>query len=161
VPLPVLWEEADRVHATWADLALGPLEFPRSEIAGAGEPPPTLTFIESGRAEVLSHIDAPPPPIAQRAEALTGKYRSHDLDADAEIFREGDDLWMNLRGGYSGPRRLRVRSWSDTAHEVAEPSHPAGALFAMTVERDADDASRRFRLDGPRVRHLAFARIDD
>jgi CubicO group peptidase (beta-lactamase class C family) len=161
VALPVLWDDGRRVFSGWQDLALGPLEFERDEMTGDGEPPATLTIKESGHSEVLRRVGMKLADADEVARGLIGDYRSHDLAAEAQIRREGDVLWMHLRGDYSGARRLRIKAWANDVFEVADPTHPMGALFAMTAELDPDRRVHRFRIDGIRARHVAFDRTGE
>jgi D-aminopeptidase len=158
VPLPVLWEDEKRLYAGWDDVALGPLEFQRDEIEGEGEPPATLTYRESGRVETLRRVDCAPADLPISGRAIVGRYRSHDLNAEADITLEGEDLWFAIRGDCSPARRLKLKAWSAEAYEIADPEHPAGALFALTAERVGDTVPR-FRIDGIRARKVAFERI--
>jgi hypothetical protein len=159
VVFPVLWDDGNRVFAGWQDLALGPIGFDANELTGDGATPATLTLTESGKQETLCRVDGTQQDINEVAAGLVGTYYSHDLAADARVERDDDALWMVLRGDYSGPRRLRIKAWTANVFEVADPSHPVGALFAMTAERRPDGRVERFRIDGIRARHVAFDRV--
>ena len=98
------------------------------------------------------------PPYAPVAgSALIGHWVSHDLAATAEIAVEGDALVLRLRGDYSAQRSLRLSPFAEGVFGVDEPDMP---MLRLVLSRDDEDRplARRFFLDGPRTRHLAFVR---
>jgi CubicO group peptidase (beta-lactamase class C family) len=157
-PLPILWETGDVLRVGFEDAALGPLEFQRAELSGSGEPPRSLGYRESGRFETLTRVDDVQPVLAEAGAPLPGRYRSHDLDAEAQIAFEGDELVIRIRGDYSGTRRFTLKAWSATAFEMIDPEQPAGGMFAVTAE-NAGGVTQRFWLNGVRARRVAFDRV--
>jgi CubicO group peptidase (beta-lactamase class C family) len=157
-PLSMMWEQDDTLRVGWEDAALGPVEFSRDEMSGTGEPPRTLTYREAGRVETLLRVDDTRPALAEAGRPMPGRYRSHDLDADAEIAFEGDELVIRIRGDYSAARRYALKAWSATAFEMVDPEQPVGGMFAVTAEHH-DGVTQRFWLDGVRARHVAFDRV--
>lgn len=159
MPLPILWEQGELLRVGFEDAALGPLEFLKDELSGSGEPPRQLSYRESGRVETLTRVDDAKPVIAEVGKPLLGRYRSQDLNAEAEVLFEGDALVLRVRGDYSAVRRYTLKAWTDLAFEMQDPEQPAaGGMFAVTAENTLG-ATQRLWLNGVRARHVAFDRV--
>jgi D-aminopeptidase len=122
-----------------------------------GQAPATLEIRDGGHAEQLVRLPETPPPALAAGAALLGHWVSHDLAATAEIAAEGDALVLRLRGDYSAQRSLRLSPFAEGVFGVDDPDMP---MLHLVLSRDDEGGprARRFFLNGPRTRHLAFVR---
>jgi D-aminopeptidase len=159
-PMPILRDEGETLRIGFEDIAQGPLELKVSDLAPTanGGPPSSIAFSQSGYVEMLERLPAEAPDTSDVGEALVGRFRSVDLDADADIAFEDGRLSMRLRGTY-GRRVLALAALSDRLFDVQDVEEPISGRLALTAVR-AGGAVNAFQIDAPRARHLRFERDD-
>jgi hypothetical protein len=160
-PAPVLRDEGKVLRVAFEDVAMGPFTLRVADLAPAadGGPPAQLPVGESGNVERYRRLPAKPPATTKAGAPLVGRYRSHDLDANARIAFEGDVLTMRLQGGY-GTLQLALDAVSASVFGVTVRDEFAPGRYAMTVERKGGTV-RGFRISTARTRHLWFERLAD
>jgi CubicO group peptidase (beta-lactamase class C family) len=159
LPAPILRDEGDVLRVGFEDIAMGPLELKVSDLAPTadGGPPSSIPFSESGYVETLERLPAVTPETSDVGKALVGRFRSVDLDADADIGFEDGGLTMRLKGTY-GRRVLALTALSDQLFDVRDIEEPISPRLALTTEQAAGVVNA-FQIDAPRARHLRFERV--
>jgi CubicO group peptidase (beta-lactamase class C family) len=153
-PMPVLRERPDgKVSARFEDIAAGPVEFDRNELAADadGAAPATLRMTDMGHPVTLTKLPATPPQASEFATTLVGRYWCADLAADAEIVYSGDTLLFRVRGEYSGWQEHPLRPLASSV--LALDGGPG-----INLSRGSDGKVDRFILDALRARRLEFVR---
>jgi len=155
-PIP-LRDDGDALRIGFQDIAAGPLVVPVAQLEDG--PPDVLTFIESGTSSRYVRLPQAAPALAEVGPALVGRYRSTDLDSDAEIRFDGELLNLHVFGAFATsvmtlePFTADVFGWS-----CADPNLPIRGVF--NAEREGDRVARFF-LDTVRSRHIRFDRVGD
>lgn len=129
----------------------------QAEPAAAAEAPPALTLSEAGHAERYERLPATPPSLAEAGQALLGRYRAADLDADAVMRFEGEQLLLEVFGPY-GRDVMTLEAFSDRVFGLRfGGEHPPmrGVLSAA----QPDGPVTAFRINTPRTRNLRFERV--
>jgi hypothetical protein len=116
-----------------------------------------LPFSESGQTMRLKRLPAKPPTTAGAGQALLGRYRSADLDAEASIAFEGDVLTLRMRGGY-GTRHIVLEAASAKVFRMRIQDEQLPGTSALVVER-RDAAVTGFRFSTGRARGLHFEKL--
>jgi len=158
-PPIALRDEGAQLRQAFEDMAMGPFVLPTAQLAGEGAAPLQLELIEAGRSERFDLLPETPPPLAEAGTPLLGRYRSADLDAEARISFEGEQLQLQIRGAYGG-NRVALQPFSAIVFACQELDTPLGRTAVLRVEHKAGRVIG-FRLDTPRTRQLAFARCGD
>jgi len=158
-PAPILRDEGNTLSIGFEEIAQGPLVMQVGDLAptAEGDAPEYIPFSESGYVERLERLPMPAPATADAGAALIGRFRSTDLDAEAEVAFEDGILVMRLNGGY-GRRVLSLTALSDTLFGVRDVEEPFSSPLALTADR-AGGASDAFQLDAGRARRLRFERV--
>jgi D-aminopeptidase len=159
-PMPILRDEGDTLSIGFDEGGQGPLVLQVADLSptAEGDAPEFIPFSESGYVERLERLPTPPPATADVGAALIGRFRSTDLDAEAEIGFEDGVLVMRLNGGY-GRRVLSLTAVSDTLFDVRDIEEPISGRLVLTAAR-AGNTNGAFQLDSGRVRRLRFDRVD-
>jgi len=144
-PLP-LREEGGALHLDFNRVATGPY---RARVVGA-----TLAFEDAGTAMTLARLPAAPA-LEDAGRRLVGRYRAHDLGADAAIAFEGKELLLRIAGEY-GPSVLRLTPFADDLFGWKFGGELAPLGGTLRVEDNGD-----LRLNTLRTRRLRLARIED
>jgi D-aminopeptidase len=157
-PMPVLRDEGDVLRIGFEQVALGPLEMKVADLAPAadGGAPDFIPFSESGYIERLERMPASQAATAEVGAAMLGRFRSTDLEAEAEVAFKGGVLVMRLSGSY-GRRVLALTALSDNVFDVRDIEEPLGGRLLLTAER-AGNTIGAFQLDAMRARRLRFDR---
>jgi hypothetical protein len=158
--LPLFVERGDDLVVGFEHVALGPYVIRKADLAPTadGEPPETLLFGESGTFERLKRLPATQPDSVKSGRALVGRYRSHDLAAEAEVLVEDGSLQLRMRGNYAAARSFKLEAFSKLAFGFSG-GPAAGSRYALTVESKGSRITG-FRIDSIRARHLRFERVE-
>lgn len=158
---PILRERGEVIGFRMEEAGMGPLEIRVSDLTpGAdGLAPAELVISEAGNAERFKRLPAKPAATAKAGKALVGRYRCADLQAEASIAFEGEQLTLRIKTP-AGGRAAALEAFSNTVfgYTALDPSAPA--MHAITVERTASKVTG-FRLSSARARRLYFARLPD
>ncbi|WP_349742843.1 serine hydrolase domain-containing protein [Roseateles cavernae] len=133
------------------------------ELAGAdsAQAPDTLEVRDGGRVQRFRRLAEAAPESAALAPQLVGRYRSADLDADAQIAIEGAMLTLTVQGRH-GQLRFRLQPVSEDVLFIV-PTDPLLAALANSNVVNLDRAGARvvgLRIDSVRTRHMRFTRLD-
>lgn len=158
-PPVALRDEGTQLRQAFEDMAMGPFVLPSAQLAMQGEAPPQLELVEAGRSECFDLLPDTAPSLAEAGAPLLGRYRSADLDADASIRFEGEQLQLQIHGAHGG-NRVGLQPLSAEVFGCQELDTPLGRSAVLRVERDTGGVTG-FRIDTPRTRQLAFERIGD
>ena len=143
------------------DVVLGPFEMRVDDLrAGAdGRAPKTITVNDCGRVRVCRRLPARAPATARAGQALVGRYRCDDLDADATIAFEGKELALRLQGSY-GMRHIVLEAVAEHCFRMTwrDPLDPTTSALIPTVEQGVVTG---FRCNSLRTRHLRFVRMHE
>ena len=150
-----LRDEGETLRLGFEDVAMGPYVLERSALDGQPTAPDTIEIAESGWKRQLQLL--PDEPSLDVAAALAGRYRSHDLDADAVIVRE-NDTWKLRIFGVHGMNDLAFEPLSANVFGVTHPEL-AKMRLVLTTEGDGGRVQAFFVHSG-RTRHMRFARLD-
>jgi CubicO group peptidase (beta-lactamase class C family) len=155
-PAPLLRDEGQTLRIGFEDLAMGPFVLRVTDLAAGadGKAPAVLPFSESGRALRLKRLPARPPATATAGQALLGRYRSADLDAEATIAFEGEVLTLRMRGGY-GSRHIVLAAASAQVFRMTIQDEQLPSTSALVVEGLGDGVTG-FRFSTGRARGLHF-----
>lgn len=159
-PVP-LRDEGERLRIGFEDMAMGPLVLQSAQLATEGAAPPAIDFSEAGQVERFERLPDAPPAPSDAGPALVGRYRSHDMDADARVSLDGGQLCLTLFGAHGvnrfdlQPFSQDVFGWEDSASVLAHKDRGV-----LNVERRGGDVAG-FRIDTSRTRHMRFERIGD
>ena len=158
-PAPMLRDEGPVLRIGFEDLAMGPFVLQVADLApGAdGKAPAVLPFSESGRTMRLKRLPAKPPATASAGQALLGRYRSADLDAEATIAFEGGVLTLRLRGGYGSRHIVLVAASAQVFRMIIQDEQLPGTS-ALVLELHAG-AVTGFRFSTGRARGLHFEKL--
>lgn len=159
-PPVALRDEGAQLRQAFEDMAMGPFVLPTAQLATQDAAPAQLQMIEAGRSEVFDLLPDTPPPLAEAGAPLLGRYRSADLDAEARISFEGEQLQLQIRAAYGG-NRVGLRPFSAEVFACQELDTPQGRSAVLRVEKKSAGRVTGLRLDTPRTRQLAFVRCDD
>ena len=88
-----------------------------------------------------------------------GRYRCADLQADASIAFEGEQLVLRISAPEGG-RVAALEAFSNTVFGYTALDPAAPAMHAITVERKASQVTG-LRLSSARARRLHFVRLAD
>ncbi len=135
-PAPLLRDEGRQFRIAFEDLAMGPFVLQVADLAagGDGQAPAVLPFSESGQVMRLKRLPTRPPATASAGQALLGRYRSADLDAEAGIAFEGEVLTLRMRGGY-GARHIVLQAASAQVFRMSIQDEQMPGTSALVVER--------------------------
>jgi CubicO group peptidase (beta-lactamase class C family) len=158
-PPVALRDEGAQLRQAFEDMAIGPFVLQTAQLATVGAAPPRLDLAEAGRTEGFELLPAVPPPLAEAAAPLRGRYWSADLAAEADVSFDGAQLQLRIHGEHGG-NRYGLRALSGQVFGCTELDTPWPRGMVLSVVRDAHRATG-FRLETPRTRRLAFARCDD
>lgn len=160
-PLPILRDRGEVIGFRMEEAGLGPIEIRVADLAAGtdGGAPETLAISDTGNAEVFRRLPATPPTTVEASKPLLGRYRCHDLNADAQIGFEGEQLVLRIFGTLTG-RAFAVQPCSDTVFGLTALDPMMPGFHAMTVEEPAATATS-FRVSAGRARRLQFVRVAD
>ena len=152
----MLRDEGRQLRIAFEDLAMGPFVLQVADMAatGDGQAPAVLPFSESGRTMRLKRLPARPPATARAGQALLGRYRSADLDANATIAFEGEALTLRMHGGY-GSRHIVLDAASAQVFRMTIRDEQLPGTSALVVERRGGVVTG-FRFSTGRARGLYF-----
>jgi CubicO group peptidase (beta-lactamase class C family) len=158
-PAPLLRDEGRQFRIAFEDLAMGPFVLQVADLAAdaEGHAPAVLPFSECGRPMRLVRLPATPPATSSAGQALLGRYRSVDLDAEATIAFEGDVLTLRMRGGY-GARHIVLEAASDQVFRMTIQDEQMPGTAALVAERQ-DGEVIGFRFGTGRARGLHFEKL--
>ncbi len=156
---PVLRDEGRLLRIAFEDLAMGPFVLQVADLAPGddGKAPAVLRFSECGQPMRLKRLPAKPPATALAGQALLGRYRSADLDAEATIAFEGGVLTLRMRGGYGG-RHIVLEAASAQVFRMTIQDAQLPGTAALVCERRAG-AVTGFRFSTGRARGLHFEKL--
>jgi D-aminopeptidase len=160
-PLPILRERGEFIGFLMEEAGLGPLEIRLADLApGAdGGAPDALEIRMTGTAERFTRLPDSLPDTRKVGQALTGRYRCEDVDADVTVAFEGEHLVLKIVAP-GGHRAFALQALSDVVFGMTAQDPLMPGFHALTVERK----SRRvtgLRVSSGRARKLAFARLPD
>jgi hypothetical protein len=158
-PAPLLRDEGRQFRIAFEDLAMGPFVLQVADLAAGadGQAPAVLPFSECGQPMRLERLPAVAPRTAKAGQALLGRYRSADLDAEATIAFEGDVLTLRMRGGY-GSRHIVLEAASAQVFRMTIQDEQLPGTAALVCER-RDGAVSGFRFSTGRARGLHFVKL--
>jgi hypothetical protein len=155
--LPILRVDGDTLCAPFEDVALGPLTLDARALSpdDTGAAPQRITLAESGYPEELMLLAPLTPEQALAAcEGLVGHYASWDLNARAEVRRDGEDYVLFIQGEYGAKRPLQLAALSADAFTAKDDS----ASVAVLAQREAGEVVG-LQFDSVRARRLMFSRV--
>ncbi len=158
-PPVALRDEGSQLRQAFEEMAAGPFVLQTAQLRTSDAAPRQLDLVEAGRNERFDLLPETPPPLADAAAPLLGRYCSADLDAEARVGFDGAQLQLHIRGGHGG-NRYGLLALSAEVFGCTELDTPLPRSAVLTVARNADRVTG-FRLDTPRTRRLAFARRGD
>ncbi len=158
-PAPLLRDEGRQFRIAFEDLAMGPFVLQVADLAagGDGQAPAVLPFSESGQVMRLKRLPTRPPATASAGQALLGRYRSADLDAEAGIAFEGEVLTLRMRGGY-GARHIVLQAASAQVFRMSIQDEQMPGTSALVVERRGGVVTG-LRFGTGRARGLHFEKL--
>jgi CubicO group peptidase (beta-lactamase class C family) len=156
-PIPVR-EDPDQLCLDFSRIVTGPYRVAMQPLAPGEEAPPALQLEDGGTMRTLERLPATPPSLAQAGQALVGRYRAPDLDAQAEIVFDGDALLVRIASPF-GPNILRLSAWGDDIFGWQFTGELAALGGTMHIERSGGKVSG-LRLNTLRTRHMHFERLD-
>jgi CubicO group peptidase (beta-lactamase class C family) len=157
-PFPILRDRGDVIGFRMEEAGLGPIEFRVADMEPGpeGGPPAELAVTDTGTTERFKLLPAAAPTLAEASQPLLGRYRCHDLNADAQIGFEGEQLVLRIFGTLTG-RAFAVQPYSDTAFGLTALDPMMPGFHAMTVETPGTQVDS-FRVSSGRARRLRFVR---
>ncbi len=157
-PFPILRDRGDVIGFRMEEAGLGPIEFGVADLAAGpgGGAPAELAVTDTGNAERLKLLPSTPPMLADASPPLLGRYRCHDLNADAQIALEGEQLVLRIFGTLAG-RAFAIQPYSDAAFGLTALDPMMPGFHAMTVEQPSARVES-FRVSSGRARRLQFVR---
>jgi hypothetical protein len=156
-PIPVR-EEPGQLSLDFSRIVTGPYRVAMEPLGPGEAAPPTITLEDGGTVRTLERLPATPPPLAQAGQALVGRYRAPDLDAEAQIAFDGDALLLRIASPF-GPNVLRLTAYGANVFGWKFTGELAALGGTLHVERSGDQVSG-LRLNTLRTRHMHFERID-
>ncbi|WP_219211489.1 serine hydrolase domain-containing protein [Variovorax boronicumulans] len=159
-PVP-LRDEGDSLRIGFEDMAMGPLVLRTAQLAAEGAAPPSIDFSEAGHVERFERLPDTPPAPSDAGAPLVGRYRSHDMDAEARVSFEGEQLYLTLFGAH-GSNRIALRPFSHDVFgwEERESALPHKERGVLNVERRGGEVAG-FRMNTSRTRRMWFERTGD
>ncbi len=154
-PPVALRDDGAQLRQAFEDMAIGPFVLQTAQLRAEAAAPPWLDMIEAGRTERCDLLPEVPPPLAEAAAPLVGRYWSDDLHAEAHVRFDGARLLLHIHGEHGG-NRYGLQALSTEVFGCTELDTPQPRAMVLTADR-ADG----FRLDTPRTRRLAFTRRGD
>jgi hypothetical protein len=157
-PFPILRDRGEVIGFRMEEAGLGPVEIRVADLAPGpdGGAPAELAVTDTGTTEHFQLLPATAPTAAKASKPLLGRYRCHDLNADAEIGFEGEQLVLRIFGTLAG-RAFAIQPYSDTAFGLTALDPMMPGFHAMTVESPGSRVER-FRVSSGRARRLQFVR---
>jgi D-aminopeptidase len=151
-PIP-LRDEGETLRLGFEDIAMGPFTVRTAAIADQAEAPRTIEMTESGHVMRMELLPESAP--ADALEPLAGRYRAHDLDADATVLQEDGKWRLRVFGRYA----LNELLLEPLSNDVAALTHPAQPQLraALSIDR-RNGAIAGFRIDSGRTRGMRFER---
>jgi CubicO group peptidase (beta-lactamase class C family) len=156
-PIPVR-EEPGQLCLDFSRIVTGPFRIAMQPLEPGQAAPATLQLEDAGTVRTLERLPATPPILKQAGEALVGRYRAPDLDAQAQIVFDGDALQLRISSPF-GPNVLRLTAYGDDVFGWQFSGELAALGGTLHVERSGDQVSG-LRLNTLRTRHMHFERID-
>jgi CubicO group peptidase (beta-lactamase class C family) len=156
-PIPVR-EEPGQLCLDFSRIVTGPFRIAMQPLEPGQAAPATLQLEDAGTVRTLERLPATPPILKQAGEALVGRYRAPDLDAQAQIVFDGDALQLRIASPF-GPNVLRLTAYGDDVFGWQFSGELAALGGTLHVERSGDQVSG-LRLNTLRTRHMHFERID-
>lgn len=157
---PILRERGEVIGFRMEEAGMGPLEIRIADLAPTanGAAPPQLTISECGQAERFERLPAIPPSTRALGELLLGRYRSEDLQADASIRFDGEELVLRFVTEV-GTREgvLEAQSGTVMSYTVRDPLIPA--RYALTLVQGAGGDVTGLILTTARARCIRFTRL--
>jgi hypothetical protein len=158
-PVP-LRERAGGLFLDFLDVAQNGIDIDLEGV-DTTQPPPTLALREAGELQPLQRLPETPPDAAALAPQLCGRYRSDELDADAQIeLGAQGQLLMTLQGRH-GRLSTLLKPFSDRVLGITPTDLLIAALGAsniINIERGAGGEVTGLRYDSARTRGLRFVR---
>ena len=157
-PAP-LRDEGESLRLGFEDAAVGPFVIDTKELATEGVAPASLRVREAGHVHRLERLPEAAPLLSEVGQALVGRYRAHDLDADARIAFDGEVLELKIFGKW-GANTWALEAFSPDVFggKTFVSSLPFGA--SITVERKEGRVTA-LRVDSLRTRRMLFERVGD
>jgi hypothetical protein len=140
------------------EAGLGPIEIRVADLAPGpdGGAPAELAVTDTGNTERFQLLPATAPTAAVAIRPLLGRYRCHDLNADAQITLEGEQAVLRIFGTVAG-RAFAIQPYSDAAFGLTALDPMMPGFHAMTVETPSAQVAS-FRVSSGRARRLQFVR---
>jgi hypothetical protein len=157
-PFPILRDRGEVIGFRMEEAGLGPVEIRVADLApGAdGGAPAELAISDTGTVERFELLPAAAPTVADASPPLLGRYRCHDLNADAQIAFEGEAFVLRIFGSLAG-RAFAIQPYSDVAFGLTALDPMMPGFHAMTVETPGARV-QSFRVSSGRARRLQFVR---
>jgi CubicO group peptidase (beta-lactamase class C family) len=157
-PFPILRDRGEVIGFRMEEAGLGPIEFRVADIAAGpdGSAPAELAVTDTGNLERFKLLPATGPTLAEASKPLLGRYRCHDLDADAQIAFEGEQLVLRIYGTLTG-RAFAIQPYSDAAFGLTALDPMMPGFHAMSVQAPGAQVES-FRVSSGRARRLQFVR---
>jgi D-aminopeptidase len=157
-PLPILRDRGEVIGFRMEEAGLGPVEIRVADLAPApdGGAPAELVVTETGTSERFKLLPATAPTASVASKSLLGRYRCHDLNADAQIAFEGEQLVLRIFGSLAG-RPFAIQPYSDAAFGLTALDPMMPGFHAMTIEAPSSRVES-FRVSAGRARRLQFVR---
>ncbi len=154
-----LCDEGESLQMSFEDTAVGPFVIDTSALATEGAAPTKLEVREGGNVHRMELLPELASPLSEVGQALVGRYRAADLDADARIAFDGDVLKLDIFGKW-GVNLLVLEAFSADVFgaQGIEPFPPFGV--SLTVERKQGQVTA-LRVDSWRTRRMLFERVGD
>jgi D-aminopeptidase len=156
-PIPVR-EEPGQLCLDFSRIVTGPYRIAMEPLEPGATTPSSLQLEDAGTVRILERLPATPPPLAQAGQALVGRYRAPDLDAEAQVVFDGEALLLRVASPF-GPNVLRLTAYSADIFGWQFTGPLAALGGTLHVERNGDRVSG-LRLNTLRTRHMHFQRID-
>lgn len=136
------------------DAGIGPLRFEWGTAVGDL----TLDAWEGALRHACVRIPEEGGDIGESASRLSGRYRCADLDADAELNRDGDALVLHMRGR-AGVQTMQLSLQGPHALTWRVPDPVMPLVGTACIERDAHGAVTALWLNAWSSRQLRFAKV--
>ena len=151
-----LHEVGATLRLNFEDVAVGPMVVNIADLATSGTAPTELMISEGGNAERFVRLPETAPALREAGQALVGRYRAHDLAADASVEFDGDSLLLKTFGSF-GVNSAALEAFSADVFGWKATDETLPLRGVLTVERVAGQVAG-FRVDTSRSRHIWFER---
>lgn len=141
----------------YEDAGVGPYHIRVTPEQAKREAPKTLELAECGHLEEAALLPETPPSPEHTGRRLVGRYHSADMEAQAQIYFEGDRLLMRNQDGFGTSVAQLVPLSEDVWQWTMQP--PLFPVPGMLNVEAKDGHVTGFRLEAARTRRVLFRRL--